>query len=150
MKIVGSIHHVETVADGSGIRELAGLRAKFGRGNWKKKKGVALVALSDGTQALAEVHWYEAHGNRQGEAKGETMAMKFVVCVNKELEDFSGEDLTIGRVYEALGDVDKHGAIQIIDDSGEDFLYPATCFEPVALSSAAENRLHEALMRISA
>ena len=32
------------------------------------------------------------------------MAMKFVVCVNKEgLGDLSGEDVTIGHVYEAIG-----------------------------------------------
>ena len=62
MKIIGSIQHVETIADGTGIRELAGLRARHGDGNWKKKKCVAMIGLNDGTQALAEVHWYEAHG----------------------------------------------------------------------------------------
>jgi hypothetical protein len=62
IRIVGTIQHVETIADGSGIRELAGLRARYGDGNWKKKKGVARMCLPDGTQALAEVHWYEAHG----------------------------------------------------------------------------------------
>jgi hypothetical protein len=41
---------------------LAGLRARHGDGNWKKKKCVAMIGLNDGTQALAEVHWYEAHG----------------------------------------------------------------------------------------
>ena len=42
------------------------------------------------------------------------MAMKFVVCVNKEgLGDLSGEDLTIGHVYESIGDADQHGMIRI-------------------------------------
>ncbi len=62
MKVVGQIQHIESIADGSGIRELASLRARHGDGNWKKKKGVAMIVLSDGTQALAEVHWYGAHG----------------------------------------------------------------------------------------
>ena len=63
------------------------------------------------------------------------MAMKFVVCVNKEgLGDLSGEDVTIGHVYEAIGDTDQHGMIRIIDQSGEDYLYPANCFEAVTLS----------------
>ena len=62
MKIIGAIRHVETIADGSGIRELPGLRSRYGDGNWKKKKGIATLSLGDGTQALAEVHWYEAHG----------------------------------------------------------------------------------------
>ena len=62
MKIAGPIRHVEAIADGSGIRELSSLRLRHGDGNWKKKKGVAMVCLNDGTHALAEVHWYEAHG----------------------------------------------------------------------------------------
>ena len=76
------------------------------------------------------------------------MAMKFVVCVNKEgLGDLSGEDVTIGHVYEAIGDTDQHGMIRIVDQSGEDYLYPANCFEAVTLSDGAEHRLHDALAR---
>ena len=62
MKIVGRLEHVESIAEGQGIRELAALRERYGPGNWKKKKGVAKVLLDDGITALAEVHWYEAHG----------------------------------------------------------------------------------------
>ena len=53
---------LETIATGSGIRELALLRKKYGKGNWRKRKGVATVGLIDGTIHLAEVHFYEAHG----------------------------------------------------------------------------------------
>ena len=60
--LLGTIEHVDTLAEGNGIRELAGLRAQFGMGNWKKKKGIAWVVLPDGSSGLAEVHWYEAHG----------------------------------------------------------------------------------------
>ena len=61
-QIDGGITDVETIAVGSSIRELPELRARFGRGRWRKLKGVANVRLSDGTIRLAEVHWYEAHG----------------------------------------------------------------------------------------
>lgn len=61
-KLVGAIRGVETIAEGSGIRELVGLRERYGAGNWKKKKGIAAVRLDDGSSADAEVHWYEAHG----------------------------------------------------------------------------------------
>lgn len=61
-RILGAVEHVETIAEGNGIRELAGLRNQFGLGNWKKRKGVARVRLPDGTSGLAEIHWYEAHG----------------------------------------------------------------------------------------
>ncbi len=75
------------------------------------------------------------------------MAMKFVVCLNKSsLGDFSGDDLSIGHVYETLGEED-HGMVRIIDQSGEDYLYPASCFEPVSMAEPAAYRLHEALKR---
>ena len=61
-ELVGQISDVETIAVGRSIRELPQLRARFGRGRWRKRKGVANVRLSDGTIRLAEVHWYEAHG----------------------------------------------------------------------------------------
>ena len=61
-EIVGQITESETIAIGNSIRELPQLRARFGHGRWRKRKGVANVHLSDGTIRLAEVHWYEAHG----------------------------------------------------------------------------------------
>ena len=61
-QIIGQISHVETITEGNGIREIATLRARYGLGNWRKKKGTAHVQLPDGSTALAEVHWYEAHG----------------------------------------------------------------------------------------
>lgn len=79
------------------------------------------------------------------------MAMKFVVCVNKEgFGDLSGEGVTIGHVYETIGDIDQHGMVGIIDQSGEDYLYSASGFEAVTLSDSAEHRLRDALARMSA
>ncbi len=60
--IVGKIESVETIADGAGIREIARLRKAYGDGNWKKKKGFAIIKFEDGENCRAEVHWYEAHG----------------------------------------------------------------------------------------
>lgn len=60
--IVGKVASVETIAEGSGIRELDRLRKRYGVGYWRKKKGIASVRLPDGTTAMAEIHWYEAHG----------------------------------------------------------------------------------------
>jgi len=61
-EILGEISQVETFAAGSGIREVARLRRTYGRGRWRKRKGVARVRLPNGTIRLAEVHWYEAAG----------------------------------------------------------------------------------------
>jgi hypothetical protein len=34
----------------------------YGKGRWRKLKGIATVEFPDGTISHAEVHWYEAHG----------------------------------------------------------------------------------------
>ena len=61
-RILGEITDVETIATGSGIRELARLRRRYGRGRWRKRKGTAQVELAGGGVRLAELHWYEAAG----------------------------------------------------------------------------------------
>jgi hypothetical protein len=69
--------------------------------------------------------------------------MKFVVCMeNTSLGDFSADDLTIGRLYEVIGEVDTHQMLRIIDDSGEDYLYPAKLFEQVDIRESTAERLH--------
>ncbi len=61
-KIVGKIEQIETIAIGNSIRVLPVLNKKYGKGRWRKKKGVVTVKLLDGSFRLAEVHWYESHG----------------------------------------------------------------------------------------
>jgi hypothetical protein len=68
-EVIGQIEQIETFATGSGIRELARLRKIYGRGRWRKRKGVATVRLGDGTIRLAELHWYEATGIGRKELK---------------------------------------------------------------------------------
>jgi hypothetical protein len=60
--IIGEITEVETIASGTQIRELKRLKKVYGPGRWRKKKGVALIRLGDGSACRAELHWYEAHG----------------------------------------------------------------------------------------
>jgi hypothetical protein len=68
-EIVGEISQIETIATSSGIREVARLRKIYGPGRWRKRKGVALIRLSDGDSLLAEIHWYEAAGIGRKEYK---------------------------------------------------------------------------------
>ena len=68
-EIIGELSVVETIATGSGIRELDRLRKRYGRGRWRKRKGIARVRLSDGEIMLAELHWYEATGIGKREFK---------------------------------------------------------------------------------
>ena len=67
--ILGEISDVQTIARGSGIRNLERLRRTYGSGNWRKRKGVAQIRLPNGDVRLAELHWYEAHGIGRKEFK---------------------------------------------------------------------------------
>jgi len=68
-ELLGPITQVETFAVGSRIRELGRLQKFYGKGHWRKRKGIAKVRLSDGSVHLAEVHWYEATGIGRKEYK---------------------------------------------------------------------------------
>lgn len=68
-EIVSDITQVETIAVGSRIRELPRLHRLYGRGRWRKLKGIALVRLRTGRIRKAELHWYEAHGIGRKEIK---------------------------------------------------------------------------------
>lgn len=61
-RIVGPIEGQETIAVGRAIRELKRLNKAYGKGRWRKRKGVAKIRLAGGSVRKAEIHWYEAHG----------------------------------------------------------------------------------------
>lgn len=61
-EILGEIRDIEIIAVGSHIRDLAQLQKTYGRGRWRKLKGIADVRLPNGRIRRVELHWYEAHG----------------------------------------------------------------------------------------
>jgi putative ABC transport system substrate-binding protein len=48
-------------AVGTSVRQLSRLRRRYGRGRWRKLKGIGMVRLASGELRRAEIHWYEAH-----------------------------------------------------------------------------------------
>jgi hypothetical protein len=64
--------------------------------------------------------------------------IKFAVCIND-----SEPDLELRKIYKVLPDEtaakDQH--LRIIDESGEDYLYPASFFVFVEVPKAAERDL---------
>ncbi len=60
--VVGTIAQVETIAAGVSVKVRSFLRKTYGRGRWRKMKGVATVRLPNGNLRRVELHWYEAHG----------------------------------------------------------------------------------------
>ncbi len=68
-EIISNITNIEIIATGTGIRNRLKLQKKYGKGKWRKLKGIAQVQLENGTIRLAEIHWYEAHGIGKKEFK---------------------------------------------------------------------------------
>ena len=68
-EIVSEISGIETFASGTAVRDRARLRKFYGRGRWRKRKGVATVRLLSGALRVAEIHWYEATGIGRKEFK---------------------------------------------------------------------------------
>jgi hypothetical protein len=60
--IIGNLTAIEPIALGRGLRDRRRLQRFYGKGRWRKLRGIATVRLVDGTVHTAEVHWYEAHG----------------------------------------------------------------------------------------
>jgi hypothetical protein len=67
--VIGPILNQTTIAVGRAIREIGRLRRVYGRGRWRKRKGMARIRLDDGTTRTAELHWYEGHGTGRKEIK---------------------------------------------------------------------------------
>jgi len=68
-EILSKISDIETIAVGNRIRAIARLRKIYGKGRWRKLKGVATIRLRSGRVRVAELHWYEAHGIGRKEMK---------------------------------------------------------------------------------
>ena len=65
---------------------------------------------------------------------------QFVICIRNE--DYP-TSLEKRKIYEALPDADagKHHQVRVIDESGEDYLYPQEYFVAVKLPKATEQAL---------
>ena len=59
----------------------------------------------------------------------------FVVCIRAE----ESSDIEVRKIYQILPDetAAKRGYLRIVDESGEDYLYPKGCFSPVQLQEKA-------------
>jgi hypothetical protein len=74
-----------------------------------------------------------------------TSSIRFAIC----LKNKGSEDLIVRKVYQVLPDerAEKQGLLRIIDESGEDYLYPASYFFFIDLPQKVERALRQ---RVSA
>ena len=61
-KIVSNISAIETIVVDKAIKTISKIKKMYGKGRWRKMKGIAKIELKNGTIKTAEIHWYEAHG----------------------------------------------------------------------------------------
>jgi hypothetical protein len=68
------------------------------------------------------------------------MKRHFMICVDNKGYEAS---LEMRKIYEVLVDreSEKHRQLRVIDESGEDYLYPAKFFAAVRLPSETKERL---------
>jgi len=69
---------------------------------------------------------------------------RFVLCVANRGYEVSLEPR---KIYAALPDRDaaRHGQVRVIDESGEDYLFPASLFAPIVL----RGKLRQAVLAAS-
>jgi len=70
------------------------------------------------------------------------MKHKFLLCVDNEGYEAS---LEVRKLYEKIPDkeADRHNQVRIIDESGEDYLYPSKFFASIRLPIRTKNRIVE-------
>lgn len=66
--------------------------------------------------------------------------LKFVICIYNAENPAS---LLLRKIYQVIADSNavKHDLIRVIDESGEDYLYPSEYFIPLELSQDAATTL---------
>jgi hypothetical protein len=143
--ILGVIIEIETFATGASIRELPRLRKLYGKGRWRKRKGLAEVRLLNGRIRKGEVHWYEASGigKKEFAVPRLTMTAKqkgYAVCLRNR--GFVAS-LEVRKLYPFIDDPDAEAndLIRVVDESGEDYLYPARLFRKLALPDDVQRAL---------
>jgi hypothetical protein len=68
-------------------------------------------------------------------SKDDRTKSRFLLCVRNE----DADDLEPRKVYQLLPDptAQREGYVRVVDESGEDYLYPAEYFVPVSLPAVA-------------
>ena len=153
-EIIGEITDIEPIAVGRSIRDLARLRRQYGPGRWRKLKGIALVRLTMDGYAVPSSTGTKPMVLERKKSNASDMWIKtmnyadqsrpqFVVCMNNAEYPAS---LELYKIYRVLPDEDaeQDGDLRVIDESGEDYLYPAEYFMMLDLPREVQRALLQA------
>lgn len=154
-EILGEITEIETIAIGAAIRDLPRLKKLCGKGRWRKMKGIALVVgragayakpSCTGTKRTESVRWSSSESGILIEdtvTKTSEAKRAFAVCVRNAGYEAS---LELHKIYTVLphAEAEKESDIRVIDESGEDYLFPSDWFVPIDVPDEVEASLLEA------
>jgi hypothetical protein len=140
-EVLGAILEQETIAVGRAIRELARLRKTYGTARWRKRKGVARIRLDDGTLCTAEIHGMKRTASVRKSSRSNASSpdagvrKHHVICVANRGYEVSLERCKIYlAVTDGNADAERAGFVRVIDESGEDYLYPKRLFADIRLT----------------
>lgn len=74
---------------------------------------------------------------------GAEARVELVECVENEGYEV---DLRVGSVYHMLPDPigERRGLLRVVDETGDDFMFPKRCFVPVGAGHAEESTMRQA------
>jgi hypothetical protein len=145
-EVIGEIENIEEIAVGGRIRDIMRIQNQYGPGRWPKLKGVATARRQARPAELSCTGMKRtASARRRWKSRVfwiKTMAKenyRFAVCV----ENKDCEDLEKRKIYQVIPDKDasRDGYLRVIDESGEDYLYPQSYFILVQLPREAQEAL---------
>lgn len=75
--------------------------------------------------------------------RSEPPGREYAVCVKRDADDV---DLTLHKIYRVLPDERgaHRGFLRVVDESGEDYLYPSDYFVAIELPVAVREELRKA------
>ena len=75
-----------------------------------------------------------------GSSSSASSKVRFVLCVDNAGYDVS---LDVRKIYRVIADAraEKQGMLRVVDESGEDYLYPTKLFAEIQISPAIRRRL---------
>jgi hypothetical protein len=149
-EIIGPIEHVEVIARGVGVRQRTRLVRAFGRGRWRKLKGEANIVFTTGGPGGLKYTGTKrtasgAGSSRSSDTSTETMkndTESYVACVRTD----GALDLEVGKLYVVRPPQpgDRGEDVRIVDESGDDYLYPASWFVAVEVPEDSARALRAA------
>ncbi len=162
-EIIGEIRSVELIESGRRVRDRRRLNREYGRGAWRNSresqpfvsamvrfskqnftgiKRMASAKKRPSSKSRLSASSRSVRGPSPAAALRAATARTFAVCVENEGYKAS---LELRKIYEVLEDpfARDHELIRVIDESGEDYLYPTQFFVRVELPATLQQKLEK-------